>query len=156
MKQSTRARILYLCGQIYLTSDAPVGSCIGKTDPAHNKGTWGYIMISRYFPSDLASTYPPGKQIKHMMYLLASAAVASAPQVPLHVFVRSHRQVLGEGGEMGGSRNNLYCSFLSPSPHSLPRSLPCHLYVWAFRQKANEVVGSRLTNGPSSVSWFST
>ena len=87
------------------------------------------------------------------MYLRASAALASAPQVPLHVFVRSHRQVLGEGGEMGGSRNNLYCSFLSPC---LPLFLPCHLYVWAFRQKANEVVGSRLTNGLNSVSWFST
>ena len=121
------------------------------------RGRGGYIMISRYFPSDLASTYPLGKQIKHMMYLWASAALASVPQVPLHVFVRSHRQVLGEGREMGGSRNNLYCSFLSPShPPCLPLFLPCHLYVWAFRQKANEVVGSRLTNGLNSVSWFST
>ena len=90
------------------------------------RGRGGYIMISRYFLSDLASTYPPGKQIKHMMYLWASAALALAPRVPLYVFVRSHRQVLGEGGEMGGSRNNLYCSFLSPS---LPLFLPCHLYM---------------------------
>ena len=94
------------------------------------RGRGGYIMISRYFPSDLASMYPFGKQIKHMMYLGPRQRWLQLPKsLSMFLCAATDRSWEREGRWEGVGT---ICIVRSLVPPTLPASLSSFLAICMY------------------------